>query len=88
MPAGVTLRAGPYTPSGERLAHDCVNDNACRMEDADFPIDGSIIAFGSHRVYVAFVTGGYPAEVLTCDELPSTGNLHLSHNINDLCDRV
>ncbi|KAE8803028.1 hypothetical protein D1007_21235 [Hordeum vulgare] len=55
---GVTFRAGPFTPSGERVAHglvmrygalDCVNDNARRLEDANFPVDGSITTF-AHTV--------------------------------------
>ncbi|KAE8801050.1 DNA mismatch repair protein Mlh1 [Hordeum vulgare] len=71
--AKVTFRAGPFTPSGKHVAHglvmcygtlDCVNDNAHRLEDADFPVGGSIAPFGSHRVYVAVVPDEYPAEVL------------------------
>ncbi|KAE8766403.1 hypothetical protein D1007_62378 [Hordeum vulgare] len=95
--AEVTFRAGPFTLSGERVVHglvmrygalDCINDNACRLEDADFPVDGSIIAFDSHHVYLTVVTDSYPTEVLTCDELPPTGDSNLSRIINDLCDRV
>ncbi|KAE8782886.1 DNA mismatch repair protein Mlh1 [Hordeum vulgare] len=72
--AGVTFRAGPFTPSGERVAHglvvrygafDCVNDNARHLENADFPVDGSIIAFSSHRIYVAVATNSYPTKVLS-----------------------
>ncbi|KAE8807446.1 hypothetical protein D1007_16231 [Hordeum vulgare] len=63
-PTRVMFRAGPFTPSGERVAHglvvhfgalDCVNDNARRLEDADFAINGSMVPFGSHRVYVMIV---------------------------------
>ncbi|KAE8802836.1 DNA mismatch repair protein Mlh1 [Hordeum vulgare] len=96
-PAGVTFLVRPFTRSGERVAHglvmrygalDCVNDNARRLQDADFPVDGSIIAFGSHRVYVAVVTDSYHAEVLNCNELPPAGDSNLSCSIDDLCDRV
>ncbi|KAE8789727.1 hypothetical protein D1007_36029 [Hordeum vulgare] len=68
--ARVTFRAGPFTPFGERAVHgllvrydalDCVNDNALRLEDTNFPVDGYIIAFGSHRVYVTVLTDTYPA---------------------------
>ncbi|KAE8775258.1 hypothetical protein D1007_52249 [Hordeum vulgare] len=51
MGPAATFQAGPYTASGERVVHglvvrydafDCVNDNARRLEDAAFPVDGSI----------------------------------------------
>ncbi|KAE8808802.1 hypothetical protein D1007_14903 [Hordeum vulgare] len=96
-PTRVTFRAGPFTPSGKRMAHnlvvrygalDCVNDNGRRMEDEGFPVDGAIIAFGSHIVYVAVIADGYPPEVLSCDELTPTGDDNLSRSIDDLCDRV
>ncbi|KAE8793003.1 hypothetical protein D1007_32384 [Hordeum vulgare] len=67
--AGVTFRAGLFTPSSERVAHglvmrygslDCVNGIARRLEDADFPIDGSIDSIGSHRGYVAVIADSYP----------------------------
>ncbi|KAE8775437.1 hypothetical protein D1007_52053 [Hordeum vulgare] len=94
---GVTFRAGPFTPSGERVAHDlvvrysmldCVNDNTRCLEDADFPVDGSVISFGSHRIYVAVVVDSYPTKVLSYNELPPAGDRDLSHNIDDVCDRV
>ncbi|KAE8773993.1 hypothetical protein D1007_53692 [Hordeum vulgare] len=78
-PARVTFWAGPFTTSGERVAHglfvrydtlDYVNDNARRLEDADFPVDGSIVSFGLPRVYVAVVADCYTAEVACDDALP------------------
>ncbi|KAE8809972.1 hypothetical protein D1007_13291 [Hordeum vulgare] len=95
-PAEVTFRAGPFTPSGECMAHslvvrysalDCVNDNAHRLEDADFPIDGSIVSFGSHRVYIVAVANSYPTEVLSYDEVPTASDYDL-YRIDDLCVRV
>ncbi|KAE8817838.1 hypothetical protein D1007_04457 [Hordeum vulgare] len=71
-PSKVTFRAGAITPSGEHVEHglvvrygalDCVNNNARRLEDANFPIDGSIIAFGLHRIYLAVVNDSYPTKV-------------------------
>ncbi|KAE8786629.1 DNA mismatch repair protein Mlh1 [Hordeum vulgare] len=62
MPSGVRFRERPFTPSSEHVAHDmvvhygpldCVNDNAHRLEDADFPVDGSIAPFDVYRAYVA-----------------------------------
>ncbi|KAE8788954.1 hypothetical protein D1007_36968 [Hordeum vulgare] len=97
MLAGVTFREGIFTPFGECVAHgfvvhydvlDCVNDNARRLEDADFLVDGSIISFGSHRIYVAVVADSYPTKVLNCDEPPRAGDSDLSRSIDDLCNRV
>ncbi|KAE8769526.1 hypothetical protein D1007_58875 [Hordeum vulgare] len=77
-PIGVTFRAGPFTPSGARIAHGLVvyfdplglfNDNAGHLEDADFPEDGAIIPFGHHSVNVAVVLDEYSSEVLSFDEL-------------------
>ncbi|KAE8821406.1 hypothetical protein D1007_00548 [Hordeum vulgare] len=95
--AGVTFREGPFTASGERVAHglvvrygafDRVNDNAHRLEDADFPMNGSIISFGSSRVYVVVVAECYPADVANDDALPPTGNSSISSNVDDLCHHV
>ncbi|KAE8780396.1 hypothetical protein D1007_46477 [Hordeum vulgare] len=97
VPARVLFRAGPFTPFGERVAHvlvmrygvvDCVKDNACRLENADFPVDGSIVSFGLHRVNVAVIPDRYPTEVLSCDKPPPADDNNLSCSIDDLCDRV
>ncbi|KAE8770080.1 DNA mismatch repair protein Mlh1 [Hordeum vulgare] len=79
MPSRVTFRSGPFTPSGERVVHglvvcydalDCVNDNAHRLEDADFPVDGSIIAFGSHRMS-PLRRSNCPKINICCEERPN-----------------
>ncbi|KAE8820235.1 hypothetical protein D1007_01953 [Hordeum vulgare] len=91
------FRAGPYTASGERVAHglvvhygasDCVNDNDRRLEDAAFPVDNSIITFGSHRVYVTMVAEHYPTDVANDDPLPPASGSNLSNDVDDLCRRV
>ncbi|KAE8771884.1 hypothetical protein D1007_56186 [Hordeum vulgare] len=86
-PAGVMFREEPFTPSGERVAHDlvmrygaldCVNDNAHHLEDADLPVDNSIVSFISHRIYIAVVANKYPADVLNYDKLPPSSDDDLS----------
>ncbi|KAE8808513.1 hypothetical protein D1007_15070 [Hordeum vulgare] len=96
MPAGVTFWAGPFTHFGERVEHglvvhygtlDCVNDNAHRLEDMDFPDNDSIISFGSYRVYIAVVSDEYPDGVCSCDDLPSSYD-DLSSDIDELYTHV
>ena len=63
--AGVHIRAGLLTISGERvvtalvdrvLAMDFINDNAgCFANGGKFPKNGSVIEFGSLRVYYGTV---------------------------------
>ncbi|KAE8794346.1 hypothetical protein D1007_30894 [Hordeum vulgare] len=97
MPAGVTFRAAPFTTSSKRVAHtlvmrydafDCVNDNTHRLEDAAFPTDGSIISFGSHRIYVAVVAESYPTDVAEDDPLLPASDGGLSYDVDNLCCRV
>ncbi|KAE8818836.1 hypothetical protein D1007_03443 [Hordeum vulgare] len=96
-PAGVTFLAVPYTTSSERVAHDlvmrydafdCINDNACRLEDVAFPVEGSIISFSSHCIFVSVVVEHYPTDVADDDALPPAGGGSLSSDVDDLCRRV
>ncbi|KAE8799765.1 hypothetical protein D1007_24860 [Hordeum vulgare] len=57
---------------------DCVSDNAHRFEDGKFPVSGSIVPFGEHRIYIAVVPDADPVEVLSYDELLSSNDDDLS----------
>ena len=79
--AGVHIRAGLLTVSGERVASglvqrlgslDFVNDNAgCFANGGRFPKNGRIVEFGSHRVYFGTVPEPrYPSLVLVAPDPP------------------
>ncbi|XBI22578.1 hypothetical protein VPH35_063582 [Triticum aestivum] len=96
-PVGVTFRTRPFTPTGERIAHDLVSrlgafdgagDDVVRFVDAASPASGSIIPFGELRVYVALVPDEYPSRVLTFVDPPLPGGYGVSGDVTDLCTRV
>ena len=79
--AGVHIRAGLLTISGERVVSglvqrlgslDFVNDNAgCFANGGKFPKNGRIMEFGSHRVYLGTVPERqYPSSVLVALDPP------------------
>ncbi|KAK1629250.1 hypothetical protein QYE76_003565 [Lolium multiflorum] len=78
--AGVSIRTGLTTTTGERVASglvwrfgslDCVSDNAGCFADRPFPAGGNIISFGGFDVYVATVAPPrYPREIVRCASPP------------------
>ena len=81
--AGVHIRAGLLTISGERVVSglvqrlgslDFVNDNAgCFANGGKFPKNGRIIEFGSHRVYLGTVPERqHPSPVLVAQDPPKS----------------
>ena len=79
--AGVHIRAGILTISGERVVSglvqrlgslDFVNNNAgCFVNGGKFPKNGRIVEFGSHRVYLGTVRERqYSSPVLVAPDPP------------------
>ena len=79
--AGVHIRAGLLTVSGERVVSglvqrlgslDFINDNAgCFANGGKFPKNGRIMEFGSHRIYLGTVPEcQYPSPVLVAPDPP------------------
>ncbi len=85
--AGVHIRAGLLTISGERIVTalvervldmDFLNDNAgCFANGGKFPKNGRIIEFGSHRVYLGTVPERqYLSPVLVASDPPRSSAAH------------